>query len=111
MIIWSGLGYLIAVIGVGCLAIAEACTRAFFKDPTYYQTHGWPKLAGLWIAAILVYFLARRLERQPGWVVIDKATGQEVVLKKKHDLFNIPIHYWSYIFTILGLVFFFVKVA
>ena len=109
MIVWSGFGFLISMIGFGCLIITEMSTRAFFNDPTYYQTHGWPKLVGFWIAAVLVYLLARTLDRQPGRVVIDKETGKEIILKKRHSLFFTPARYWPYIFAGLGLVFLFVK--
>lgn len=105
MIIWSGFGFLVAVIGFGSLVLAEAMTEGFFHDQTYYQTHAWPKLVACWFAAALVYGVGRWLDRQPGRAMIDKATGQEVVLRKKHALFFIPVRYWPYIFLGLGVVF------
>jgi hypothetical protein len=108
MIIWSGSGILVAIVGFGCLALTEVITRTTL-DEKYYQAHGWPKLAGFWIAAALVYFLALWLDRQPGRVMIDKATGQEVVLKRRHALFFIPVRFWVYIFFALGVLFLFAK--
>jgi hypothetical protein len=108
MIIWSGFGFLVAVVGFGCLILTELMTRAAF-DEKYYQAHGWPKLAGIWVAAALVYVLGLWLDRQPGRAMIDKATGQEVVLKRSHSLFFIPVRYWVYIFLVLGIVLLFVK--
>ena len=108
MIIWSGFGILVALVGFGCLILTEVVTRAAF-DEKYYQAHGWPKLAGFWVAAALVYVLGLWVDRQPGRAMIDKATGQEVLLKKRHALFFIPVRYWPYIFLALGVIFLFVK--
>jgi hypothetical protein len=109
MIIWSGFGFLVAIIGFGSLVLTEVITKSSFHDETYYQTHGWPKLVAFWVAAALVYLVGLWLDRQPGRAMIDKATGQEVVLKRKHALFFIPVRYWPYIFLGLGVVFFFIK--
>jgi hypothetical protein len=111
MIIWSGLGFVVAIIGFGCLLLTEVITRSSFHSDTYFQTHGWPKLAALWIAAALVYAVSLWLNRAPGRVMIDKATGEEVVLKKNHSLFFIRVRYWPYILLGLGVVFFFIKDA
>ena len=108
MIIWTGLGFLVALVGLGCLFLTETITRVVF-DESYYQVHGWPKLAGFLVAALFVYVIGLLLDRQSVRVLIDKATGQEVVLKKMHSLFFIPVSYWPYIFVALGVVFLFVK--
>lgn len=107
MIIWSGLGFLIPIIGFGCLLLGEAVTESLFQDTSYYQNHGWPKLAGLLIAAALVHLLGTALDRRPGRTMIDKATGQEVTLRGSHSLFFIPMKYWSYVFGALGVLFLF----
>jgi hypothetical protein len=97
------------MIGVGCLILTELIVESMTHDQSYYQAHGWPKLLAFWIAAALVFVLSRWLDRQPGRAMIDKATGQEVVIKKRHALFFIPVRSWPYIFLVLGLIFLFVK--
>jgi hypothetical protein len=37
-------------------------------------------------------------------VLIDKATGEEVVLKPKHSLFFVPVELWPVVFVALGLI-------
>jgi hypothetical protein len=71
--------------------------------------HGWFKLLAFWIAAAVVYRVAAMLDRQPGRTMIDKATGEEVVLKNRHTLFFIPIRFWHYVYLGLGVVVLFVK--
>jgi membrane protein implicated in regulation of membrane protease activity len=104
MIIWSGFGFLVALIGFGCLVLTQFIANALFQNAAYYQTHGWPKLVAFLIAALLVYFLSRVLERQQGRAMIDKATGREVVLKPRHSLFFVPLKYWPYILVGLGVI-------
>ena len=109
MIIWSGWGWLVAVIAFGCLVLTELVVEGVTKDESYYQAHGWPKLLAFWIAAVLVFILARFSARSPGKTVIDKDTGKEIVLGKNHALFFIPIRFWPIVLGVLGAVFFFVK--
>jgi hypothetical protein len=38
-------------------------------------------------------------------VVIDKETGEEIVLASNHSLFFVPVQLWPVIFVVIGLVF------
>ncbi len=108
MIIWSGLGFIVGIIGFGCLLLSEYITEFAFKDENYYQMHGWPKLAALLLAASLTWLLSTILDMKKAKVLIDKETGQEVVLRPNHAFFFIPIRFWPYIYIVLGVVFFFI---
>jgi hypothetical protein len=109
MIIWSGLGFLVAVIAFVSMIFAEYTTESLFQDDSYYQTHGWPKLLAFWIAGVTVWFLGNHLNQKPGQVMIDKETGTEVLMKPNHALFFIKLEYWGPILFILGILFLFVK--
>jgi hypothetical protein len=109
MIIWTGVGFIVAVVAFLMLVLAEFSVEAFFKDESYYQTHGWPKLFAFAVAGFIVLLLGKRLNKKAGKVVIEKETGKELVLNKKHSLFFIDIEYWGYILFALGLIFLFVK--
>ena len=50
MIIWKGAGFIVAVVAFLVLLSTELSVEAIFKDETYYQTHGWPKLAAFFVA-------------------------------------------------------------
>lgn len=109
MIIWKGLGFLILLLSFGSLVLTEVLTRAFFpQEPHYYQTHGWPKLAAFWFAALLVYLLSRLPAAQPGEVTVDNGAGIQYRYLRVHHLFFIPLAYWTYILLMLGIAFSFV---
>lgn len=108
MIIWSGLGFLVAVITFGCCLASEFLVEQMFRDDRYYQAHGWPKLVAFLVAAAVVGVLGRFLRRRQGRVLIDPETGSEVIVGREHTFFFIPVEYWAPILLVLGLVFLFV---
>jgi hypothetical protein len=61
----------------------------FFPNPTGRST---------------VYFRDDRLNTAPGRTVIDKQTGQEISLRRKHSLFFVPMEYWGPIVAVGGLL-------
>ena len=105
MIIWSGFGFLVAVIGFMSLVFTELVSEKITGDDQFYQQHGWVMLVGMLVAGALTYGLHRLLLLQKGRVVIDKETGQEVVLRSDHSLFFIPVKWWPVVFAALGVVF------
>jgi len=104
MVIWSGLGFLVAVIGFAALILTEYVSERVTGDDQFYQEHGWVILLGMLVAAGLTYGLHRLLLLQKGRVVIDKETGEEVVLRSSHSLFFIPVKWWPVVFAGLGVV-------
>ena len=108
MVIWSGLGFLVAVITFLLLLLAEYGTEALYGDESYYQAHGWPKLLAFWLAGAVIWPLGAYLNRKQGKVMIEKATGREVLLKPDHTFFFIRMEYWGPILLALGVIFLFV---
>ena len=90
MIIWSGRGFLVAIIAFGCLFATELLTEKYFGDDAYYQRNGWPKLAGFLIAGAIVWWMGIRWRDQSARTVIDKQTGKEFVIERKDALFLSP---------------------
>lgn len=103
MVIWNGKGWLVAVIVFALLVISEYGWEAFYADPSYYQTHLWPRAAAFMIAAALVWFLAEWLRRSGSRTVIDKATGKEMVLGGDDSLFFVPVRFWAPILALIGV--------
>jgi hypothetical protein len=93
MIIWSGLGLLVFVFAFGCSLGMNLLTNAVFKDESYYITHRWPLCVALLIAGTLSWLLGRHLDSKQGRILVDKATGREVLVKANHSLFFIKVHY------------------
>jgi hypothetical protein len=92
MIIWSGWGILVAVIGFACFVLTEFAVGSVMQDDRYYRNNGWPKLVGFAVAAVITWFVGRAFNRNSG----------------RHSLFFIPMEYWAVIFLVLGIVFLFV---
>ena len=109
MIIWKGAGFIVAVVAFLMLLLTELSVEALFKDETYYQRHGWPKLMAFFIAGCIVLLIGKYLNKKEGKILIEKDTGKEVVLKAEHSLFFINVEYWSYILFILGVIFLFIR--
>lgn len=60
---------------------------------------------GLLIAAGVGYglwHLDRRLGEDPGRVLVDPATGEQVRLVNKHDFFWLPLGFWGVVLGVLG---------
>jgi hypothetical protein len=108
MIIWSGLGFLVAVITFLFLLSAEYVTESLFGDESYYQDHGWPKLAAFFLAGAVVWSLGAYLNRRQGKVMVEKETGKEVLIKPNHSFFFVRMEYWGPILFALGIIFLFV---
>jgi hypothetical protein len=106
MIIWSGWGFLVAVIVFAASLLAEFSVESSFHDDTYYQSQGWPLAMALACSAIVTWWLGSYLNRQPGRTVIDKQTGREEILggMNRHRLFFIPMQYWGPILGVLAVV-------
>ena len=59
----------------------------------------------LFLSAIVCWFLGSALRKRASQVVIDKATGKEMVLNRSnHSLFFIPMHIWAPILAIIGSI-------
>ena len=96
MIIWSGWGILVPVIVIGTSLIMEIVTEAAFNDDSYYQSQSWPLALTLVVSGILVWFIGKSLNSKSERVVIDKQTGEELVLNaSNHRLFFVKMEYWS----------------
>jgi hypothetical protein len=107
--IWRGMGILVLVITVVMLVILQGITGVVFGDPRYSVTHTWVVGAACILSAIAVHFLGRHLNNRAGRIVIEKSTGREFELKKKHDLFFIRMEYWAIPLAVGGLFLLFQK--
>jgi len=105
MIIWNGLGFLVAIITFALLLITEYTSEALFKDESYYQTHGWPKLIAFFVAGVIMWFLGNYLNKKQGKVMIEKETGKEILFKPNHSLFFVKMEYWGPILFVVGIIF------
>jgi hypothetical protein len=104
MLIWQGLGFLVAVIVFGCALAVNFITNAAVGDG-YYEKHNWPMAVSLMLSAAICWFLGNHLRKRSDRVAIDKETGREfVVNQSRHTLFFIPMHYWSPILLVIAMI-------
>ena len=98
MIIWRGWGILAAVtLFVGLLG-ANFLVDAIADDGTYAENSLVFGGIGLAAGGAATYLLARWLDaRNPPRRLVDPATGEEVVLHARNDLFFIPMKYWGFV--------------
>ncbi len=106
LLIWQKFGFLIPVIGIGALLLAQLITNAVFGPNTYENNPGPYAGAAMLIAAALTYGLHLLLApRETPRALVDPQTNQKVTLKRRSTFFFVPIVYWSYVFAIIGIVF------
>jgi hypothetical protein len=96
MIIWTGWGVLVAVIAVVGMIVAGGLSDIFQTDKD------WPFAIGAIVSAAINYFVAEKLEDK-GRLVVDPESGEQILLKKSHSFFFIPMKYWTYAFAALAL--------
>jgi hypothetical protein len=89
MIIWSGLGFIVAVVVFGCSLAMEFATESITGDDQFYQKSGWAFPLALIIAG-MVTFAADR------WIVRNR--------EGDHSLFFIPTRWWAPILFVIAVV-------
>ncbi|MBG7619509.1 hypothetical protein I5R65_08525 [Herbaspirillum sp. AP02] len=103
LIIWQGLGFLAILIPVVISALAQATSDSIFEHG-FYTAHPMMQMVALLIAAAAVWVLGARLNNQPGQILVDPKTGQQIEFKKKHTLFWIPMQWFSTVIAAIAMV-------
>lgn len=110
MIIWSGFGFLVAVIGLASLTLTKLVFESFTGGGESHNS-GMVVFIAMLLAAALTYGLHRLLLLQRARILFDHASGREIALQPNHSLFFIPVRWWPGIFILLGIWFSVVQVA
>jgi hypothetical protein len=110
MIVWRGYGILVLVFTIVGYALGKAGAEQIWGSPLPAGYRSSSELVGMLLAAAIVYGLHRLIDaKQAPRAFIDKATGEELIVKPRHDLFFVPLKFWPYILALLGVWFFFQK--
>ena len=90
MIIWNGWGLLALFIPAVGIFLGMSISDAL------YGTNQHPTvIAGmLFLSAVAVWLLGKKVNSAPERVLVDAQTGEEVRLKNKHSLFWIPMQWF-----------------
>jgi len=106
VIVWRGLGWLVAAIVFGLSLAANLLFNLAYGD-RYYDNHKWPFAISLFISGIVCFFLGRHLKARSDRIAIDKQTGQEFVANQsQHTLFFVPMHLWGIVMVPIAVVIF-----
>jgi hypothetical protein len=107
MIIWRGWGILTVVLLFGGLVLAQILVNAVAGDGTYESNSAAFGGLGVAVGGVATLLLGLWLERRNSpRHLVDKETGQEVLLEAKNDLFWIPMKVWGIIGILGGLIMF-----
>ena len=105
MLVWQGWGILIVGVPFLLIVVTSAIWTAVFGEPSVNANYSVILGIALLASAPIIYLLGKRLDARPGRTMIDKESGQEVVLRGAHTLFFVGFRYWAWISAILGAVF------
>ena len=97
MVIWQGWGILAVILAVASLILTQLGIDAVMGHG-YYTTNSWPKIVAGIIGAVLIGGTGYWLNSKPGKTLIDPETDELIELKQRHNLFWVPMQYWSIVF-------------
>src|SRR5215208_6698883 len=102
MIIWSGWGWLVPAVVFIVSLVVQVIAKAASGQDQIYQEQPWLFATSTLLAGVIVWFLARYFDKKQGRVVIDKQTGQEMLLKSSDSFFFVPMRFWVFILPVIG---------
>lgn len=100
LFIWRGYGFLVPIITIVVGALVTVLFHLIFKN-----NQPWGLSVGSFVSAAIIWFWGKKLnDPAKNRVMIDKATGQELILKPNHSLFFIKMQYWAFLVAALGVI-------
>jgi glycerol uptake facilitator-like aquaporin len=109
MIIWNRWGFLVPVITLGTCIVSEILWEFITKDEKFYQNNPEPLAIALLVAGIINISFGNWINRRKARRLVDKETGEEVILKDNHSFFWIPIEYWGIVLIAWSIAELFLK--
>ena len=102
--LWSGLGFLVAVITFGvCLLLNYALDSQFGEG--FYSSHLWAVGTALFVGGMISAAAGWMLKSRSDRFVIDEETGERLVINNSsHTFFFVPMHWAGVVVTGIGLV-------
>ena len=103
MIIWSGLGFLVAVITFGCCLAVEFLLDARFGEG-FYSSHAWAAGLALLIGGVVSAGVGLALKSRTDREVVDVQTGERLIMNRsEHSFFFIPMHWAGIVVFAIGI--------
>ncbi|QDU31263.1 hypothetical protein ETAA8_64160 [Anatilimnocola aggregata] len=103
MIIWTGWGFLVAIITFGTCLIAQYVVDAKL-GAGYYSAHPWVVGLALVIGGIASSLVGFMLKARGDRQVIDSITGEEFTIDNSHhSFFFVPMHWAGLAVAAIGI--------
>lgn len=103
-LVWQGLGAFALAIPFLMVVVAFLAVTAIFGAETASRFGAAVSGAALLASSAILWTMAKRLAARPVRTLVDKETGEEVVLREQHTMFWIPIRYWAIFYAGLGAI-------
>jgi len=102
MLIWQG-GGILAVFPLVAWALGMHWVESAFGK-AWYEAHAGRVDGGiLFLSGVVVWFVGRWLNGRPGRLLVDPETNQQVMLKRRHTIFFVPMEYAAVLWVCLGV--------
>jgi hypothetical protein len=96
MVVWSGKGILSVLVLVVAFVLFSSIIPKEYGDYAF--------VLGFFSAGAFSWFFGKKWNEGQSRTVVDKASGEEIVLTPNHSLFWIKMQYWGVIFGAFGLI-------
>lgn len=97
--VWTRWGILVVLYGLAGLLVGTVLGNTAGLGSGRLITIGICEL----LAGIAVWFTGVRLNRETDRRLLDPKTGKEVVVRRRHTLFWIPMQYWAPVLALIGV--------
>jgi len=96
MIVWSGRGFLIAIVFIASMFASVSIIPKEYADYSF--------VISFFITGIFSWFFGLKWNKDNERIVIDEKTNKKLRLKNNHTFFWVPMQYWGIISSILGII-------
>ena len=103
-IIWRGWGILTPILALVIWFLPLALIEGVLGHATYSHYDRPLSFFFALLAAGAIWVVGKTLNGVPGRTLIDPRTGGQVILRKHHDLFYIPMQWWAIPTVLLGVL-------
>ncbi len=99
MVIWSGLGFIIPIVVIACFLGGHLIMEDGWSGNT------WAQAGSMLLAAIATFAVDKTLlSKRTDTTLMNKETGEDVILRKNDSLFFVPFRFWPFILIALAAV-------
>lgn len=103
LLIWRGYGILAPILALVTWLVPLALVQSIVGQAAYSRISTPLSLLFGLAAAAAVWLVGTKLNGVPGRLLVDPRTGQQVVLRKRHDLFFVPMQWWAIPLALLAV--------